>query len=209
MIDFINPQQDEKTKEIIVRFQKKHGYRYNYVLVVFIKSLVKVKIICKIHGMFEQRPDTHLYGSGCPRCGKASKNAMMSTEEVVANFNRVHGIGTYDYAEVDHIGLHKKVKIICPKHTWFLQTPHSHLKGEGCPCCAGRFPSDSRSRAEVYSDIHNNKYDYSCLDLENSKGLQQYVRRQQAFTCKKHGVFKLTISQHLQRGCPTCEGRLG
>lgn len=114
--------------------------------------------------------------------------------------HKVHGIGTYDYSEVKHVGLEQKVKIICPKHTWFFQTPHSHLKGEGCPCCAGRFPTDERTRTEVYSEIHSNKYDYSSMDLENVT----FVRRQQSFTCKEHGVFKLTLSQHLHRGCPTC-----
>lgn len=203
MIDFINPRHDKKTEEVIIKFRKKHGDRYNYALVVFFKSIIKVRIICREHGMFEQRPDVHLYGSGCARCGKGSKSATISTEELIVNFNKVHGIGTYDYSEVEHTSLEQKVEIICPKHTWFFQTPHSHLRGEGCPCCAGRFPADERTRAEVYSEIHKNKYDYSSMDLENVK----LVRRQQSFICKEHGVFKLILSQHLHRGCPTCENQ--
>lgn len=201
MIDFINTKHDEKTELVIARFRKEHGDKYNYALVLFTKSIIKVRIICKIHGMFEQRPDNHLYGSGCPRCGKGGRNATLETQELIERFQSIHGVGTYDYSEVEHTGLENKIKIICPKHTWFLQTPHSHLKGEGCPCCAGRFPKDGRSRAQVYSDIHENQYDYSLMDLENVR----FVRRKQSFTCKKHGVFKLTLSQHLHRGCSGCE----
>lgn len=31
----------------------------------------KIKIICPIHGMFEQYPDSHLNGVGCPKCAGA------------------------------------------------------------------------------------------------------------------------------------------
>ncbi len=201
MIDFINPKHNEKTAKLVARFREKHGDQYNYALVFFIKSIIKVRIICRVHGMFEQRPDTHLDGRGCAKCGKASKNATLSKEELIAKFNKVHGKGRYDYSEVEHKNLGTKIKITCLKHTWFLQTPHSHLKGEGCPCCAGRFPVDGRSRADVYSAIHKNKYDYSLMDLENI----EFVRRQQSFTCEEHGIFKLTLSQHLHQGCPSCE----
>lgn len=204
MINFIDPRHNEKTEAVIAKFRKEHGDQYNYALVIFIKSIIKVRIICKVHGMFEQRPDAHLYGSGCARCGKGSKSATISTLEMIAKFNEVHGLGTYDYSNVEHSGLENKVKIICPKHTWFLQTPHAHLKGEGCPCCAGRFPRDGRTREEVYIEIHKNRYDYSSMDLQNVV----FVRRQQSFTCKKHGVFKLTLSQHLHQGCPKCEAYL-
>lgn len=41
----------------------------------------------------------------------------------------------YDYSNVDYINNHTKVRIICPKHGEFLQTPNSHLSGKGCPKC--------------------------------------------------------------------------
>ena len=37
---------------------------------VYVKSSIKVKIICPFHGEFEQTPNKHLNGHGCPECGK-------------------------------------------------------------------------------------------------------------------------------------------
>ena len=45
-----------------------HGGRYDYSEVDYVKGTVPVKIICKIHGVFEQRPSSHLMGSNCPYC---------------------------------------------------------------------------------------------------------------------------------------------
>ena len=43
-----------------------HNNKYDYSLVNYINNKTKVKIICKIHGAFEQIPDSHLRGRGCP-----------------------------------------------------------------------------------------------------------------------------------------------
>jgi hypothetical protein len=37
---------------------------------------------------------------------------------------------------VEYISLEDKVKIICSKHGFFLQTPNNHFKGRGCKLCA-------------------------------------------------------------------------
>ena len=44
--------------------------QYDYSLVRYVNNHTKVKIICPIHGVFEQTPDSHLQGAGCPRCGR-------------------------------------------------------------------------------------------------------------------------------------------
>jgi hypothetical protein len=35
----------------------------------------------------------------------------------------------YDYSKVEYINTNSKVKIICPIHGEFEQTPHNHLTG--------------------------------------------------------------------------------
>lgn len=35
-----------------------------------------MKIICKVHGVFEQTPDNHLRAHGCPKCGKHNQNIL-------------------------------------------------------------------------------------------------------------------------------------
>lgn len=46
-----------------------HGDRYNYDDVNYVNSHTPVKIICSIHGSFEQSPSNHLSGKGCKDCG--------------------------------------------------------------------------------------------------------------------------------------------
>jgi very-short-patch-repair endonuclease len=53
----------------------KHNNKYDYSLVEYISDKLKVKIICTSHGYFEQQPNTHLNGVGCPSC-KSSKGEL-------------------------------------------------------------------------------------------------------------------------------------
>ena len=60
----------KKTKdEFIEKSIKIHGYKYDYSLVDYKNSTIKVKIICPIHGIFEQVPNNHLSNCGCKKCG--------------------------------------------------------------------------------------------------------------------------------------------
>ena len=45
-----------------------HGNKYDYSESIFLNVRTKVKIKCKKHGLFIQRPQDHLYGAGCPEC---------------------------------------------------------------------------------------------------------------------------------------------
>jgi hypothetical protein len=58
------------TEEFIQKAVTVHGDKFEYSKVRYEKNNIKVEIICKKHGSFEQRPDKHLYGQGCPECGK-------------------------------------------------------------------------------------------------------------------------------------------
>jgi rubrerythrin len=65
-----NEKRNEKAKEeFIPKAIKVHGNDYGYSLVDYIKSNIKVKIICNIcRYIFEQIPNSHLRGHGCPVC---------------------------------------------------------------------------------------------------------------------------------------------
>lgn len=45
-----------------------HGTKYTYTLFNYTGNKVKGKIGCVIHGVYEQTPDAHLRGQGCPCC---------------------------------------------------------------------------------------------------------------------------------------------
>jgi very-short-patch-repair endonuclease len=98
-------------------------------------AMIKVVIICPIHGKFDQIPVNH-YKHGCNDCGyieSADKNSS-DTEEFINRAISIHG-ETYDYKLVDYQKAQEYVAIICKNHGKFKQTPASHLWGRGCPKC--------------------------------------------------------------------------
>lgn len=48
-----------------------HNNEYEYNLITYINAHTKVKIVCKKHGEFEQTPNKHLLGQGCPGCSES------------------------------------------------------------------------------------------------------------------------------------------
>lgn len=56
------------TKDFVEKANVVHDSKYDYSLVEYTTTLVKVKIICKDHGEFSQAPFSHLQGYGCPKC---------------------------------------------------------------------------------------------------------------------------------------------
>lgn len=51
----------------------------------------------------------------------------ITTEEFIERANKIHK-GKYLYTESVYVNTETKVKIICPIHGEFWQTPHMHLK---------------------------------------------------------------------------------
>ena len=133
-----------KAQTLIKEFKTVHGDTYDYSKVVYYSSKAKVLIGCKVHGVFEQSPQKHKSGQGCPKCGVTTVALSQTrTQEVaIKAFKGVHGL-TYDYSLVQYVGSHTKVVIICPTHGEFLQEPHSHLKGNGCPECCREMRAES------------------------------------------------------------------
>lgn len=125
----------------------------------------------------------------------------LTTEEFIKRSKEIHG-DKYDYSQVNYIGNHIKVNIICKTHGIFSQIPKSHLKGCGCPVCALSKKGNKQSNTEEFIKkakvIHGNKYDYSKVVYEKSN-------KKVCITCHIHGDFKQTANDHLRgAGCPLC-----
>ncbi len=58
------------TEEWVQRAREVHGDKYDYTQSVYENSRQPLKIICPIHGEFEQIAGNHLFGQGCPKCFK-------------------------------------------------------------------------------------------------------------------------------------------
>lgn len=124
------PTLQERFDAFLQEADRVHQGKYLYDKVEYKNAQTKICIICSIHGEFWQTPNKHLRGQGCPKCSGRNK----ITCDIIKEFQMVHG-ESYDYSEVEYLNAKTKVKILCPKHGYFLQTPNKHLLGQGCPLC--------------------------------------------------------------------------
>lgn len=46
-----------------------HGDRYDYSRMQYVNAHTKIVIVCPVHGEYEQEPQHHRNGHGCPTCG--------------------------------------------------------------------------------------------------------------------------------------------
>ena len=186
------------TEQFIIDANKIHNNKYDYSLVKYIDSKTKVKIICPIHNVFEQKPNGHLNGQGCSFCNGGIKT---TTESFIKKSKKIHG-DKYDYSLLDYINSNTKVKIICTIHGKFYQYPGHHINRKyGCPKCSNRYNYSTIEFIEKSKQIHGDKYDYSLVDYKNN-----YTRIK--IICLIHGIFEQKPNDHLSNhGCPNCIGR--
>jgi very-short-patch-repair endonuclease len=186
---------NKKLKRFINKSKNIHGDKYDYSLVVYKDKITNVKIICPEHGIFEQRPDTHLRGSGCKKC--FIKKISSNKNDFIKKCNKVHG-EKYDYSLIEYKNSHTKIDIICPEHGVFKQKPNSHLNGQGCPNCNKLNLEDFIKKS---NKIHKKKYNYKLVNKKISYSDKIDI------ICPEHGVFKQKIGNHLMGiGCPKCAG---
>lgn len=140
-------------EEFIKRAIKVHGTKYNYSKVNYVNNETPVCIICPEHGEFWQRPSSHLLGNGCPKCGSVSTGSKrrLLQNEFVKKAVEIHG-EKYDYGKVKYITSITPVVITCPLHGDFLQTPHKHLSGHGCPVCGNK---NNLTEVRLYNSLKN------------------------------------------------------
>jgi Zn finger protein HypA/HybF involved in hydrogenase expression len=193
------------TKEWITKARSVHGNKFDYSKIDYIKSRIKVEIVCKNHGSFIQEANTHLGGHGCPIC---SSNTIPTTMEWISRAKEVHG-DKYNYDGVVYKRSNKKIEIICKKHGMFSQRPNDHLNGSGCPKCGihKRAKSHTLTSEEFLrqcKEVHGDLYDYSKVNYVNNQTKVEII-------CKKHGSFYQSVGSHITQrsGCPMCNASKG
>jgi very-short-patch-repair endonuclease len=175
-----------------------HSEKYDYSLVRYFNQRTNIKIICKKHGIFEQRPDIHLKLKGCNKCFVEERGVKTFIESV----NIIHN-NKYDYDLSNYINRTSKINIICKEHGDFYQTPHKHLQGKGCPKCKGGVKSNIHEFIIKVDSLHNSKYTY-----DKSVYINNYTNI--TITCKEHGDFYQKPTNHLQgKGCTKCVKKFG
>lgn len=113
-----------------------HGDKYEYNKDSFVNVSKKIKIKCKEHGWFFQKPYSHYGGSGCIKCGveEAHESQKIDFEEFVKRSTDRHG-NIFRYNESSFIDIFTSMEIECSKHGVFNQKPRDHYRGSACPKC--------------------------------------------------------------------------
>lgn len=187
------------TQEFIEKAKQVHGDKYDYSKVDYINSSTKIIIICPIHGQFEQRPNDHLSGKGCPNCSATRK---ITKEIFLTKATQVHQ-NKYTYNMDSFTTGSGSIEVICPDHGSFTQKVYNHLQGKGCPLCTysklrSKLTKDSQDFINQCNQVHNNYYDYSKVEYSNNK-------TKICIICPIHGEFWQLPKDHLKGcGCPKC-----
>lgn len=174
---------------------QKHGNRYDYSHVNYIKSSIHVDIVCDIHGIFSQTPANHLAGNGCPICNPFFRpvsncdfisrvSALLPDIEILEEY-----ISYESYIRVaDKFGIVYRVK-------------SGNLINGTRPTIASAVDKDFAF--EIKSRlVHGNKYTYD---------KSRYTRNRDkiTITCPDHGDFECIAANHIAgRGCKLCRNEI-
>ena len=192
------------TKEFIEKAKIIHCDNYDYSKIDYKNSDKNVIIICKIHGDFEQTPNSHLAGHGCNKCCiiMRSNKARKTLEEFITKAKLIHE-DKYDYSKVNYKSSNTKIIIICKIHGEFEQVAGNHLSGANCYKCSIITNSEKRKTTlEDFIDRSNIKHNYM---YDYSKSMYVNGNTKIIIICKNHGEFEQAPDSHLaSRGCPKC-----
>jgi len=185
-------------KEFVYKSNSMHHFFYTYLKTDYLNSYTKVTITCHIHGDFEQTPNNHLQGYGCPKCAIDAKTKDI--EQFIKEAAEKYG-DKWIYTKVDYINSYTKITITCRIHGDFEQTPSNHLQGQGCPKCAiDAKTKDTEQFIKEAVEKNGDKWIYTEVDYINGK-------TKVTITCSIHGDFEQIPNNHLQgHGCPKCAG---
>lgn len=181
---------------------KTHGQIYDYSKTRYTNSRNKVIITCLLHGDFEQAPASHLYGAGCPDCGRVKTNTANTKSHEDYIKECLDRFGTrYNYSKTKYKDCYSEVVITCKKHGDFTMPPYRHLAGAGCSTCATDIKRSTKSEfIEKAIKVHGKrKYKFHKVEYVNSvTAVEIYCEHCKLF-------FHKTPNSLLSgSGCPNC-----
>ncbi len=186
------------TEDFVIKSKNIFGDLYDYSKVDYVNNKIKVEIICKEHGSFLTRPDSHLTKKyGCKKCSSLKNGLLCRNKNWLSDFISIHG-DLYDYSKVEYINNKKKVEIICKEHGSFFMKPNAHIsEKQNCPRCYR--VSNTDDFIEKSKKIHNGLYDYSKVEYIDCRTKVEIV-------CKEHSSFFMEPKEHInqKQGCPKC-----
>ena len=136
-----------KSEYFINQANEVHSKLYSYINAKYINSHTKVNITCNIHGNFDQRPNCHLSGKGCPKCANY-KNGLVkkNSNEYFLEKSRIIHLDKYSYDKSIYNIQSDTIIVTCKKHGDFNIVAKDHLRGKGCKLCGIDSISSARSK---------------------------------------------------------------
>lgn len=147
-------------KSFVEDARRIHKDKYSYVESSYSKAIENMSIICPDHGVFQQSPNNHLKGNGCPICSLNKRR--LKPKDIIKRANCIHD-SRYEYLLKHYKNLKSLIKVKCKNHGWFEQSVSDHLQGHGCPQC---FHPVSKGEKELLNFI---KSIYDSKIIENSR----------------------------------------
>ena len=182
-----------------------HGGRYAYPIQDIKYFYEKCKIVCPIHGEFEQKISAHIADKqGCPQCGlerfHASKKYDIKTIEQLFHDKNVPKI-TFDISSYESMNTPSLFHCqVCGKD--FMRPMTVFLnENDKCPHCNKLKVNQEKCKTtrefiKQAKEIHGDIYDYSLTKYTKSRDYVEII-------CPEHGKFTIEANSHLQgHGCP-------
>jgi very-short-patch-repair endonuclease len=189
------------TKEqFIEKANKIHNEKYDYSKFVYINNCTKGVIICNVcHGEFDQMPNAHLNGCGCPICnGKKILKGFNDLEtlnpdlEKEWNYEKNNGLRPDQFT----CSSNKKVWWKCEKgHEWKANI-YNRSNGHNCPYCPTNRSNGEHITHNILKIIVCSKCKYydSCLQNFNHFTFK-YIKQEFRIDCYCSKL-KLCIEYH-------------
>ena len=188
--------------EYIRRAKEVHGSAYDYSVTEYQNMHTKVSILCPKHGVFQQFPQAHLRGQGCPICGREKQKQTMLDRYGVDN-------------PIKHRAFYEQARTTCQKkygHDWAASLPEIQAKIEAtnlqrygtqrplqakrvvksCRVIQQRVRSLHKDCCSVMSDFQGTQdvsqseerlYEMLCSQFGTSDVLRQYRSAEYPFAC--------------------------
>ena len=202
------------TSEWVDEAVKVHGKKYQYHLVDYINSDIKVRIVCPKHGEFSQNPSEHLAGKGCPYCVHQQFHPLESLAVL-----HPHIAAQWDYEKNAHTGVTPETIGIDTKQKFYWHCDkgcsHSYLatiafrvnRNSECAICHGKQVVYETSLGYLYPELAKEWCDDNDkTPFEVSPG-SEYMA---LWKCSNpnHEPYKSMVYSRakLHTGCPYCSG---
>jgi very-short-patch-repair endonuclease len=196
-IESIKTKQKTDVDDFIINANIKHNNKYDYSKINYINARTKIIIICKEHCDFEQTPDSHLRGSGCPHCINKTEFILyeymqLLNYKIIRQFkkNWCKNNNTNKYLPFDFCIEEYKIIIELDGRQHFEQvsnwsSPEEQLKNDKYKEQCANENGHSIIRI-LQEDVFNDKYDWKNELINNIEKIKINNIIQNIYMCKNN-----------------------